>query len=121
MRRTATVDTELQGTQISAGQKVVMWYASANRDDAVFSDPFSFDIGRGPEQGGGSQFSFGGGGPHFCLGAFLARLEISSLFEEMAVRGIGVRQTGEIVRAPSNFVHGILSVDMEPVRLGARS
>ena len=116
MRRTAAADTELAGTAISAGQKVVMWYASANRDEAVFADPFDFDIGRGPEGGGGNQFSFGGGGPHFCLGAFLARLEISSLFDEMAARGMGLAQTGEIKRTPSNFVHGILSVEMEPSR-----
>lgn len=115
MRRTATTDTELAGTTISAGQKVVMWYASANRDDTVFEDPFAFDIGRDAARGGGNQFSFGGGGPHFCLGAFLARLEISSLFEEMARRGMGLRQMGDAVRTPSNFVHGILSVDMEPV------
>jgi cytochrome P450 len=112
MRRTATENTELAGTAISAGQKVVMWYASANRDEAVFDDPFSFDIGRG----GGNQFSFGGGGPHFCLGAFLARLEISALFDEMACRGLGLQQRGDIARCPSNFVHGILSVNMEPVR-----
>jgi cytochrome P450 len=112
MRRTATTDTELVGTPISAGQKVVMWYCSANRDDAVFDDPFAFDVGRA----GSNQFAFGGGGPHFCLGAFLARLEISSLFGEMAKRGLGIAQHGDVERAPSNFVHGVLSVEMEPVR-----
>ena len=111
MRRTTTAATELAGTEIGAGEKVVMWYASANRDDEVFDEPFRFDVGRG----GGNQFSFGGGGPHFCLGAFLARLEISSLFDEMANRGIGLEQRGQAQRCPSNFVHGVLSVDMVPV------
>lgn len=116
MRRTATRDTELAGTEIAAGDKVVMWYASANRDDQVFDDPFVFDIARG----GGQQFSFGGGGPHFCLGAFLARLEISSLFDEMTKRGLGLRQAAPPTRSPSNFVHGVLAAPMEPVELGAR-
>lgn len=110
MRRTATKDTELAGTAIAAGDKVVMWYASANRDEEVFDDPFEFDIARQ----GGHQFSFGGGGPHFCLGAFLARLEISACFDEMAARRLGITQIGEADRCPSNFVHGVLSVEMEP-------
>jgi len=113
MRRTATQDTELAGTDIAAGDKVVMWYASANRDEQVFDDPFTFDVGRG----GGNQFSFGGGGPHFCLGAFLARLEISSLFDQMAERRIGLRQAAEPARCPSNFVHGVLSAPMEPIQM----
>jgi len=110
MRRTTTTDTELAGTAIAKGDKVVMWYSSANRDDAVFDDPFTFDVGRT----GGAQFAFGGGGPHFCLGAFLARLEISCLFEEMARRNMLLTQTSGPVRCPSNFVHGVLSVEMEP-------
>ena len=113
MRRTAAVDTELAGTAISAGQKVVMWYASANRDHLVFDDPFRFDVGRE----GNDHFAFGGGGPHLCLGAFLARLEVSVLIQEMARRKIGLSQTSEPVRAPSNFVHGVLGVGMEPVAL----
>ncbi len=110
MRRTASCDTELAGTEIASGDKVVMWYASANRDDAAFADPFRFDVTRAD----GEQFAFGGGGPHYCLGAFLARLEISVLLEEMAVRSIRLEQTTEVVRAPSNFVHGVLSVGMVP-------
>lgn len=112
MRRTATQDTELAGTAIAKGDKVVMWYASANRDERVFDDPFTFDVGRSPN----AQFSFGGGGPHFCLGAWLARLELDELFGEMAERNMTLRMTEEPVRAPSNFVHGVLSVGMEPVR-----
>ena len=108
MRRTTTEPVELGGTQLDAGEKVVMWYASANRDDAVFDDPFSFDVGRADNP----HFSFGGGGPHLCLGAFLARLEIQILLEEMAKRNLHLTRLGEPVRAPSNFVHGVLSVDM---------
>jgi cytochrome P450 len=108
MRRTAAADTVLAGTEISAGQKVVMWYASANRDEAVFENPDSFDVGR-PDNG---HFAFGGGGPHMCLGAFLARLEVSVLLEEMAARSMRLERTSEPTRTRSNFVHGILSVDM---------
>ncbi|MEL7208785.1 MAG: cytochrome P450, partial [Actinomycetota bacterium] len=110
MRRTAVTDTELAGTAIAEGDKVVMWYASANRDEAAFERPEVFDVGRS----GNEHFAFGGGGPHFCLGAFLARLEITVLVEEMARRGLHLEQTTEPVRAPSNFVHGVLSVGMQP-------
>lgn len=108
MRRTAAVDTELAGTAIAAGDKVVMWYISANRDDAVFDDPFTFDVGRvdNPHQ------AFGGGGPHFCLGAFLARMEVRVLIDEMRKRKMVLEPRGVAVRAPSNFVHGVLSVEM---------
>jgi cytochrome P450 len=110
--REASEDTEIEGVEIPAGSDIIVGIGSANRDDAKFDDPFTFDIGRV----GGNQFAFGGGGPHFCLGAFLARLEISSLFDEMAERGLGLSQQGDVERAPSNFVHGVLSVNMEPVR-----
>lgn len=112
MRRTATEDTELAGTPIAKGDKVVMWYASANRDEAVFDDPETFDIARAENP----QFSFGGGGPHFCLGAWLARLEIDELFGEMANRGMNVTMTEAPVRTPSNFVHGVLSLELESRR-----
>ena len=110
MRRTASIDTELAGTAITAGDKVVMWYAAANRDPGVFNDPFHFDVGRAENP----HFAFGGGGPHFCLGAFLARMEIRILLQEMRVRALSLRQTEAPVRAPSNFVHGVLSVGLEP-------
>ena len=110
MRRTAVDDTELAGTPIAAGDKVVMWYAAANRDPEVYTDPFRFDVGRDADQ----HTSFGGGGPHFCLGAFLARMEIKVLLEEMIARGITLEQTGAAERIASNFVHGVLSVDMAP-------
>lgn len=108
MRRTTTRDTVLDGTEIAAGDKVVVWYASANRDPDVFDDPFSFDVTRAENP----HFAFGGGGPHFCLGAFLARMEIRILFEEMLKRGLVLSREGEPVRAPSNFVHGVLSLDL---------
>ncbi len=108
MRRTTSCATELAGTPITAGQKVVMWYGSANRDETVFDDPFMFDVGRVDNP----HFAFGGGGHHLCLGAFLARLELIILLEEMTTRNISLERTGEPVRTPSNFVHGILSVHM---------
>ena len=110
MRRTASDDCELAGTRIAAGDKVVMWYGSANRDEAAFADPFRFDVGRADNE----HFAFGGGGPHLCLGAFLARLEVSVLLEEMAARRMFLEQLGEPERTASNFVHGVLSVEMAP-------
>lgn len=110
MRRTAAIDTSLAGTDIGAGQKVVMWYASANNDEAAFADPRSFDVARAENP----HFAFGGGGPHMCLGAFLARLEITVLLEEMVARNMTLRRTSDPVRTRSNFVHGVLSVDMVP-------
>ena len=70
-RLTAAIDTELAGRPIAAGDKVVLFYHSANRDEAVFDEPYRFDVGRDPNP----QLAFSGGGPHFCLGAHLARLE----------------------------------------------
>jgi cytochrome P450 len=112
MRRTATEDTELAGTKVKKGDKVVMWYASANRDKSVFENPYRFDITRQENP----HFSFGGGGPHFCLGAFLAKMEIRILLEEMLNRDLCLERTGEPVRASSNFVHGVVSVNMKPGR-----
>ncbi len=112
MRRTAAVDTELAGTAIAAGDKVVMWYMSANRDPERFDEPFRFDVDR-PDN---AHVSFGGGGPHFCLGAFLARMEIAVLLQEMLRRGITLEQADEPVRVASNFVHGVQSVEMRVAR-----
>lgn len=108
MRRTTTENVTVSGTQLDAGEKVVMWYASANWDDAEFTNPSSFDVGRADNQ----HFSFGGGGPHLCLGAYLARLEISILIEEMANRGVRLTRLGDPALIPSNFVRGVLSVEM---------
>jgi cytochrome P450 len=80
--RRATRDTEIRGVAIAEGQRITLWYPSGNRDDDVFDDPFAFDIHRTPQQ----HLAFGGGGPHFCLGANLARREIAILFEELLAR-----------------------------------
>ncbi len=112
-RRTATRDTEIRGVPIRAGERVVMWYASANFDEEVFPDALRFDVGRQ----NGESVAFGGGGPHYCLGAFLARLELRVLLEEMIARGIRIELTGPPHRVASNFVAGIHSL---PVRLTRR-
>jgi cytochrome P450 len=112
-RRTATEDTELRGVPIRAGDKVVMWYASANFDEEVFPDPLRFDVGRAE----GESVAFGGGGPHYCLGAWLARLELRVLLEEIVARGLTFELTGEPVHVRSNFVRGIHSL---PTRVAAR-
>jgi cytochrome P450 len=78
-RRTATRDTELRGQRIREGDKVVTWYISANRDEEVFPDPYRFDVTRRPNE----HVTFGPGGPHFCLGAHLAKLETKVLFQEL--------------------------------------
>ncbi len=114
MRRTTRTATVLAGTEIGAGEKVVMWYGSANRDEAVFEDPFRFDVGRVDNP----HFAFGGGGPHMCLGAFLARMEVIVLLEEMARRGLVLERRSEPARCPSNFVHGVLSVEMGVQEVG---
>ncbi|MGI9117916.1 MAG: cytochrome P450 [Gaiellales bacterium] len=110
MRRTATEDTELRGQRIAAGDKVVMWYMSANYDEDVFDDPHRFDITRDPNP----HLGFGGGGPHFCLGAWLARLQIRIMFEECLARGLRLESDGEARRVRSNFVNGVKSM---PVRV----
>jgi cytochrome P450 len=113
MRRTAVGDTELAGTSIAAGDKVVMWYASANFDPTAFVDPMRFDIS--PRET--VHTTFGGGGPHFCLGAFLARMEIAVVLDEMLSRGIRLTRSGPPQRVASNFVHGIASVTFGVERL----
>ena len=111
MRRTATVDTELHGQPLAAGDKVVLWYASANFDEAVFPDPLRFDVARPKAP---SQVAFGGGGVHFCLGASLARLELAVLLEAMLDRGLRLELLAEPTYVRSNFVNGISSL---PVRV----
>ncbi|MGH2528861.1 MAG: cytochrome P450 [Actinomycetota bacterium] len=109
-RRTATRDTELRGEKIRKGDKVVTWYISANRDEDAFPDPYRFDIARAPNE----HVTFGPGGPHFCLGAHLARLETRILFEELLPRVRSVELAGEVERMRSNFVNGIKHI---PVRV----
>src|SRR5919106_2213438 len=103
-------DFELNGQLILEGDKITLWYISANRDEDVFDDPFTFDIRRDPNP----HIAFGGGGPHFCLGAQLARLEIRVLFEELAARVPRLEAQGALQRLRSNFIGGIKHL---PVRL----
>ena len=109
-RRTATVDTEIAGTAIAPGDKVVMWYAGANFDEAAFEDPMQFDVARTAP---GSNVGFGGGGVHFCLGAPLARIELSLLIEEIASRGLELHLAGDITFVESNFVNGVQRLPVE--------
>jgi cytochrome P450 len=102
-RRTATADTVVGGQEIKAGEKVVMFYNSANRDERMFDDPFRFDLTRTPNEHAG----FGAGGPHFCLGANLARREIRIMFEELFRRMPDIAVSGEPDYLQSNFIHGI--------------
>ena len=114
-RRTATVDTVLAGTEVHAGEKVVMWYASANFDEAHFDDPLAFEVGRPRTPG---HVAFGGGGAHFCLGASLARIELVELVAEAVRRGLEMQVVGKPQMVSSNFVNGIQSLTVE--LLGAR-
>jgi cholest-4-en-3-one 26-monooxygenase len=101
-RRTATRDVELGGKQIREGDKLVLFYASANRDEAVFENPDVFDVGRTPNE----HLAFGIG-PHFCLGANLARLEIKVMFQELLRRLPDIELAGPVERLRSNFINGI--------------
>jgi len=110
MRRTATADTELGGAAIRAGDKVVLWYVSGNRDEAEFADPEVFDVGRAPNR----HLSFGRGGPHLCLGAHLARLEVRIVLAALARRVARFELAGEPRRIRSNFTNGLKAL---PVRI----
>ncbi len=101
-RRTATCDTEMRGQKIREDDKVVLYYASANRDEAIFPDPDRFDIGRTPNE----HLAFGVG-EHFCLGSSLARLEIRILFTELLRRFPDMELAGPVARLRSNFLNGI--------------
>jgi len=102
-RRTATRDAVIGGQEIKAGEKAVMFYNSANRDERAFPDPYKFDVLRTPNEHAG----FGAGGPHFCLGANLARREIKLMFEELFRRLPDIEITGEPDYLQSAFIHGI--------------
>ncbi len=109
-RRTATRDHDMHGKTIREGDKVLFWWASANRDDRVFDDPFRVNLTRSPNR----HMSFGQCGPHVCLGMHLARLEVRILFEELAKRAKLVEPKGDQKFQHSNFVGGIKEL---PVRM----
>jgi cholest-4-en-3-one 26-monooxygenase len=102
-RRTAMLDLELSNTKVAAGDKVVFFHASANRDEDIFESPDTFDIGRNPNP----HIAFGGGGPHFCLGANLARMEIRVMFEHLLDRVPDIAQAGDVQRLQSQFINGV--------------
>jgi cholest-4-en-3-one 26-monooxygenase len=104
MRRTAQSDIELHGQKIEKGDKVALWYIAADHDPEVFDDPHTFDISRQPAD---DFVAFGGGGPHYCLGSHLARLEIQVMFEELLVRIPEMELAGPVERLRSNFINGI--------------
>jgi cytochrome P450 len=112
--RTATADTELGGARIAAGDRVVLWYPSGNRDETAFADPFRFDIRRTPNP----HVSFGGGGPHYCLGANLAKKEVAVMFGALLDRFAAIEITGDPEWLAAGPAHNVgVSVDRLPVRV----
>jgi len=110
-RRTATRDVELHGRTIRTGDKVVLWWVSGDFDGEQFDDPYRFDITRTPNR----HLAFGLGGPHRCLGEWLARLELRVTLEELLPRLADLRITGPIERLRSNFISGIKRLPVEVV------
>jgi cholest-4-en-3-one 26-monooxygenase len=102
-RRTATQDTELRGVPIAEGDKVIFFHTSANRDETVFEDSATFDITRRPNP----HMAFGGGCPHFCLGANLARMEIRVMFQHLLDRVPDIHAAGPAERLRSQFINGV--------------
>ena len=102
-RRTALADAEIRGVPIAAGDKVTIWYGAANRDEEVFADSQAFDVTRSPNE----HIAFGGRGPHYCLGAALARMEIKVMFEEMLTRLPTMSIAGDAEHLQSNLINGI--------------
>jgi cytochrome P450 len=101
-RRTARHDAMLNGQEIKAGDKVVVWFGSGNRDEEIFADPYKFDVQRHPNE----HMSFGRVGPHMCLGNSLARLEVQIMFEDLLARDVDLLPNGKADYVYSNFVHG---------------
>ncbi|HUI02845.1 MAG TPA: cytochrome P450 [Acidimicrobiales bacterium] len=111
-RRQTTEPLDIAGQHIEADEKVVFFHVSANRDETVFAEPGRFDIERSPNP----HMAFGGGGPHFCLGANLARMEIRVMFEHLLDRLPDLHVSGEVERLQSNFINGVKHL---PVRFSA--
>ena len=111
-RRTAVEDFEMHGRTIRAGDKLILWFISGDYDEAVFEDPWRVDLGRDPNP----HMAFGRGGPHACLGMWLARLELRVVLQELVSRVRSIRQTGPEARLRSNFINGIKSLPVAVVR-----
>ncbi len=116
-RRTAMRDTEISGQKIAEGEKVVMWYNSANRDESVFTDPYEFRVARSPNE----HVGFGGPGPHFCMGAHLARREITVMFRQLFRRVPDLEISAPPARLLSFFIHGIKRMPCEFTPGGAEA
>jgi cholest-4-en-3-one 26-monooxygenase len=116
LMRVATRDSELRGRKIKQGDWVVVWNASANRDEEVFEDPYRFDISRWPNDHVGFGY-----GPHFCLGAHLARLQMRLMLNEVLDRMPGLELTGPVERVASNLIGGVkrMPVKFTPRRASA--
>jgi len=112
-RRTATRDFDLHGKTVRAGDKVLYWFASGNRDETAFDAPMRVDLARTPNK----HLSFGLGGPHVCLGMHLARLEVRILFEELAKRVRSIDPAGDHKFLRSNFVGGIKELPVTMTQL----
>ncbi|WP_029430722.1 cytochrome P450 [Blastococcus sp. URHD0036] len=106
MARHATRDVEMHGKTIKKGDMVLLWFVSANRDAEVFTDPHTFNIDRRPNP----HQAFGGGGPHFCIGAHLARLEVQILLERLVARDIRITSNGEPTRGWSTFINQLFAL-----------
>jgi cytochrome P450 len=113
-RRTATRDVEMHGKTIREGDKVVMWFASGNRDESRFADPYAIDVTRTNVD----HLTFGKGSPHLCMGNGLARMEIRLMFEELLPRLHDIDLAGDVTRVRSNFVNGIKKF---PVKVAVRA
>ena len=111
-RRTAVEDFEMHGRRIRAGDKLILWFISGDYDETVFEDPYRVDLTRDPNP----HMAFGRGGPHACLGMWLARLELRVVLQELVGRIRSIRQTGPESRLRSNFINGIKSLPVAVVR-----
>ena len=109
-RRTAMADTVVRGVNMKKGDKVVLYYTSGNFDEDVFDDPMRFDVTRDASE----QIVFGGGGPHYCLGAFLARMQVETLFTTLLDRGLRLELSGPTTRLRTNFANALKKM---PVRI----
>ena len=107
--RTATRDVEVRGETIRAGEPVLLVYAAANRDEEVFENADTFDVGRNPNP----HMAFGGGGPHLCLGMHVARVEIDAMFRQLLTRMPDLRSVGEPELMASNFIAGVHSMPVQ--------